>query len=189
MDSNVTYLKLITSEYANMPKYNAYVKTFLDMVSPAVDMLDSFNTIFKLSTATGDQLDKIGSIIGVGRVLPTDNVNIPPILPDGLYRTVLMSKIYSNQWNGTREGLESILDSVFPGMAYEIVDAQDMTYMVSIINPNSDQTSVALLTEGYILPKPSGVGVNYNIVERPLFGWDSNTQFVKGWDEAEWATN
>ena len=41
---------------------------------------------------------------------------------------------------------------------------------------------------GYILPKPSGVRVDYSIVDSSLFGWDSDTQLIKGWDKANWSS-
>ena len=55
-DSNESYLQLITSQYAMKPKFNAMVQAYLDMVSPAVDCLNSFNEIFNLDEAVGDQL-------------------------------------------------------------------------------------------------------------------------------------
>lgn len=186
MDNNAPYLKLITSQYANKPKYNSYVETFLNMVSPAVNCLDEFNTIFVLSTAVGDQLDKIGGLLGLGRTLPVSNPDIPPVLDDDTYRKVLMSRVYFNRWDGTRQGLEIILNAIFPGLPYEIIDGQDMSYDVSVTDPEFSDQDLALLKEGYIIPKPSGVSVNYNIVDRPLFGWDSDNTFIQGWDKGSW---
>ena len=48
---------------------------------------------------------------------------------------------------------------------------------------------VALIMNGFILPKPSGVRVDYNIMEASLFGWDADTAFIKGWDKAIWSSN
>ena len=59
-DSNIPYLKLITSEYAQSEKFNSYVESFLKMISPNVDNYNDYNVIFNLETASGDQLDKIG---------------------------------------------------------------------------------------------------------------------------------
>ena len=84
------------------------------------------------------------------------------------------------------ESLEKIIDVNFPGLAYEFVDDQDMSYEITIIDPDSDPVVVALLEEGYILPKPSGVRVNYNVISTPYFGWDKDTNFIKGWDRGTW---
>ena len=66
--------------------------------------------MFVLDTAVGSQLDIIGDLVGIGRNLPTDNVNIPSTLNDNYYRRVIRSKIYFNHWDGTRESLEKIID-------------------------------------------------------------------------------
>lgn len=187
-DDNRPYLELITSEYATKEKFNSYVKTFLDMISPTVDNLNDFNGLFNLETAVGDQLDKIGALLNVRRNLPTDNENIPSTLDDDLYRKVLKSRIYMNHWDGTREGLEDILNIIFPDVPIDFVDNQDMSYVIRVIDPNFSQTDLALLQEGYILPKPSGVRVNYEIQDKPLFGWDTNSTFIKGWDEGNWSS-
>ena len=59
---------------------------------------------------------------------------------------------------------------------------------VVIIYPDADPSLIALLTAGYILPKPSGVVVTYTIQENELFGWDSDTAFIKGWDTGIWSS-
>lgn len=187
-DSNVPYLKLITSEYAKKPLFNEYVETFLKKISPTVDNLNEFDILFNLETAVGDQLDAIGSLLSVSRNLPTDNENVPATLDDDLYRKVLKSAIYKYHWDGTRKGLEEILNIIFPNVPVDFVDNQDMSYTVRVIDPTFSQTDLALLQLGYILPKPSGVKVNYEIQDKPLFGWDTDGMFIQGWDKGNWSS-
>lgn len=186
MNDNTKYIDLITSEHYNKPKYKAYVKKFLDMLSPAVDCYNEYNILFVLDTAVGSQLDILGDLVGIGRNLPTTNPDIPATISDEYYRRVIKSKICFNHWDGTREQLEKIIDENFPGLSYELVDDQDMSYELTIIYPNADPVVVALLKEGFILPKPSGVRVNYEVIEAPYFGWDKDTDFIKGWDQGTW---
>ena len=188
-DSNVPYLKLITSEHSVQSKYTEYVKTFLDMISPCVDIYNDFDVLFALDSATGDQLDKLGELVGIGRQLPVVDEHIPSTLDDEAYRLVIKAKIYKNHWDGTIEGLQKIFSAFFPSLPYEIVDNQDMSYTISLIDPDADELFVALIMNGFILPKPSGVRVDYNIMESSLFGWDADTAFVKGWDKAIWSSN
>lgn len=188
-DSNESYLKLITSEYADKPNYNSFVEAFLNLLIPSNNCLLSFDTIFNIDQAVGDQLDKIGEIIGVGRELPLSDPDIPPVLTDNLYRIVLKARIYTNFWDGTMKGLTDIIDVTFPDVAYQVVDGQDMSMQLVIIVPDADQSLIALLTNGYILPKPSGVKFTYTIQSNPLFGWDSDTSFIKGWDQGVWSSN
>lgn len=188
-DNNENYLKLITSEHATKPKFYNYVKAFLDMLSPSVDNLAEFDVIFNLSSAQGDRLDKIGNLVGISRILPISNENVSSVLSDDMYRKVIKSKIYFNHWNGTREQLEFIFRSIFPGVPFSIVDNQDMTVTINVIDANATQEFITLLNLGYIVPKPSGVRYNYVVTDKPLFGWNSDTAFIKGWDEGVWVKN
>ena len=187
-DSNVPYLKLITSEHSVQPKYTEYVKTFLDMISSCVDIYNDFDVLFALGSATGDQLDKLGELVGIGRQLPIVDERIPATLDDEAYRLVIKAKIYKNHWDGTRKGLQDIFDAFFPNVPYEIIDNQDMSYTVTLIDPEADDLFVGLIMNGYILPKPSGVRVDYVSIDSSLFGWDSDTPFIKGWDKANWGS-
>lgn len=183
----------------------AYVEAFLQMLDPVVSALQSFVTLFDLSrelpsavdpgdpqpgdkeSIIDDQLDKIGSLLGIPRALPTSNPDIPTYLTNELYQLVIRAKILTNQWDGTIEGLQVIMASLYPNLSYEIYDAQDMTYSIIINSPNESAATLALLTEGFMLPKPSGVGVTYQVISTPLFGWDYDTAVIKGWDLANWS--
>ena len=187
-DTNVSYLKLVTSEHSVQPKYMEYVKTTLDMISPDVDMYNDFDVLFALDSAAGDQLDKLGELVGIGRKLPIVDARIPATLDDDSFRLVIKAKLYKNRWDGTRKGLEEIFEAMFPSIPYEIVDNQDMSYTVMLISPEADDIFIGLIMNGYILPKPSGVRVEYRILDSTLFGWDSDTEFIKGWDKANWSS-
>lgn len=188
-DTNEKYLDLITSQYADKPKFNAYVKAFLDMISPAIDCLTSFDTIFNLENAVGDQLDKCGALVALTRELPLSNPDIPSILSDDLFRTVIKARIYSNFWDGTLQSWNDIIKTMFPDASYEVVDNQDMSIDVIMIDPTADATMLALLFNGYIVPKPSGVRVTWTIQDKALFGWETETEFIAGWDTGIWADN
>lgn len=185
-DSNKPYLELITSEFATKYKYNQYVEAFLKMLSPTWDNLDSFQSLFNLDAAAGEQLDVLGQLVGIGRTLPISNPNIEPILNDDTYRTVIKAKIMSNRWDGTIQGLQYIIEETFPDLAYLVIDNQDMSYNITIYDTDYDEQLVELMFEGYILPKPSGIKVNYTIVDSALFGFDADTVSVKGWDLGKW---
>lgn len=188
-NANEAYMQLITSEYATKPKFNAYVAAFLDMVTPAVDCLNEFNMLFSLETAVGDQLDKCGALVALSRELPVSDPDIPSILPDDIFRIVIKARIYSNFWDGTLEGWNAIIKLMFPHAAYELVDNQDMSVNIIMIDPSATPTMIALLFNGYIVPKPSGVSVTWTIQDKALFGWDADTAFLAGWEDGIWADN
>ena len=183
-DSNVSYLKLITSEYATKPKFNAFVEMFLKKVSPINDCFTSFDTIFNIDNAIGEQLDQIGNIVGISRELPVSDPDIPGMLGDDVFRQVIKARIYTNFWDGTIKGLYGIIEKMIPGAAYQIVDSQDMSMQFVVILPNADPTFRKITG-----CKKHTVKINYTIQENALFGWNSDTAFVKGWDEGIWNTN
>lgn len=186
IDNNSSYTDLVTSEFEKSTKFMSYLETFLDMLSPSVNNLKSFNELFVLDNLIGDRLDVVGSLIGIGRELPIDDSNIPSILSDQTYRLVLKAKILKNHWDGTYEGLMKIMNYLFPGVPISIIDNQDMSYSIVIISTEIDDEIYSLITNGYIFPKPAGVRVNYLVYENVAFGWDSNTELIKGWDLGTW---
>ena len=186
MNDNEKYIRLITSEHATKPLYVEYVEAFLSFISPAVDILNDFQTLFNLQNAEGDQLDILGGLVGVSRVLPVDNPEVNSVLEDDMYRKVILARILSNRWDGTRKGLENIMAMIFPGLPSNIIDNQDMSVIINVIDPQATEEFKTLLELGYILPKPAGVQYEYTISDSPLFGWDSDTAFIKGWDSGVW---
>lgn len=185
--TNEEYLKLITSQWATKQKFVEYVKTFLDLIDPINVLHKETSRLFGIDTASGDQLDIIGKMIGIPRQLPLDDPDIPSVLTDELYRKVIKSRVYSNHWDGSREQLEYIIETIFPGLPYILSDYQDMSYSITIISPEISEVEKALLFNGYILPKPSGVAVNYLLSEGALFSWDKDSDMFKGWDEGIWS--
>lgn len=182
------YMNLVTSEYAEAEKFNTMLYTFLeknlDTVFLGMDMAEG--GFFNLEVAYGDQLDKLGELVNVSRILPISDPDIPPVLDDDLYRKVIKARILANHWDGTLEGLFKILNAIFPDVAFEIIDNQNMTMNILVIDPNISPTDSALIVNGFILPKPSGVGVTYQIQTNALFGFDADTSFVQGWDKGIW---
>lgn len=185
LDNN-EYLKLITSEYAEQPNFNAYVSAFLNSIQSASECIASFDQIFNLENAVGDQLDQLGQLVGLTRELPIVDPDIPAVLDDEYFRIVIQARIRANFWDGTIGQLNELISATFPDAAFNIIDGQDMTMQITMINPTASMQLIALMFNGYIIPKPSGVKTNFTVIDKPLFGWDSDTSFVKGWDLASW---
>lgn len=184
---NKKYLDLITSQYATKPKFYSMVEGILSLTCGAWNCLDSFEDIFKIENAVGDQLDKIASYFGLTRELPFEDPDVPSVLDDELLRIVVQSRILSNHWDGTYIGWVSIISKMFQDVSYSVVDNQDMSIDVVMIDPGASMAKIGLLFNGYIVPKPSGVNVHWTIQDKPLFGWDADTAFIKGWDQGIWS--
>lgn len=180
------YLNLLTSQYRNSANLNAWLEDNLNYLDSITTLLDLFTWYFDLDSAEGDQLDIIGSIVGVDRTLtfqPSGGVS--SILDDENYRILIKAKIVKNHWNGTIGSLVEAWSLLFPDGQIIVTDNQDMSMDVLIVGDFSTLTS-ELITNGYIVPKPEGVKINYVSATLPSFGYDLETTYVDGYEIGNW---
>jgi hypothetical protein len=170
--------------------------------------------LFDVDLAVGQQLDVIGQWVGVSRNVAVPIVGVyfswddtaadgwdfgvwqpvPPtttlnVLPDDVYRTLIYAKIAANQWDGTTEGAYAIWSAVFPQFTILIQDLCNMSYNLAIIGGTIDSLTLALVTGGYIPLKPEGVLIaNYfvSVDTNKAFAWDTENQYLAGWDQGSW---
>lgn len=208
------YLDLITSAFREKLKFTAMISADVGVPNQVQDLLTSMIPLFDVDVAAGNQLDIIGLWVGISRnvAIPIENVffswdadatlgwdfgtwqpSLSPtsitVLPDDAYRTLIRAKIAANRWDGTTDGAYRIWDQVFPTSTILIQDNQDMSYDLAIVGGIIDSLTIALITGGYIPLKPEGVRVNtyFVSVDTDLaFGWDIESEFIGGWDEASW---
>lgn len=181
-----TYINMVTSEHRERPKYQAFLRLLLTPIINLQILNHEMMSMLNLNTARGDQLDKIGNILGLPRQVnfqPTGGIS--SILDDDYYRLILKAKVAKNQWDGTKQGLYDMWKNLFPENPVLIVDRQNMTATVAVIGL-TDQLSRDLITHGYIIPKPVGVLYEYGFTTRPIYSQDLNTEWLKGFDEGYW---
>lgn len=210
------YLDLITSEYQNQPDFMATVEFLVAFPVRVQELLTAMVPLFDLDTPpTGQQLDIIGQWVGISRnvSIPSADIyfswdadytlgwdfgswspaGVPAtitILPDDAYLTLIRAKIAANQWDGTTNGAYRIWDAVFPNFTILIDDLQNMSYNMAFVGGIVDSLTLALIQGGYIPLRPEGVLINEYLVpidSNPLFGWDIENAYLKGWDEGSWA--
>jgi len=64
------YVNLLIKQYWEKPKANAEIEMKAGAWRKTFDWIDSFSDEFDLDQATGDRLDIIGRIVGIGRNIP-----------------------------------------------------------------------------------------------------------------------
>lgn len=64
------YLQLITSEHKNQPKFAAWLSAALGMIQDVQNFLLTMQNSFDLDRAVGNQLDTIGEVLNMPRLLP-----------------------------------------------------------------------------------------------------------------------
>lgn len=185
------YLNLITQEHRDKPKFAETITASVEVYAYLQTLAESMIIDFDIDEAVGVQLDAVGLWIGQSRRVtipitgvyftwddtvqtgwdsgiwkgvgdPDDEVEI---LSDELYRKLLKSKILSNNWLGDVEGAYDIIAEVITtATPILIIDNQNETFTVQIPSGELPPLEQALLTEGYILIKPAGIGIIYSIV-------------------------
>lgn len=165
-----TYLDLISPEHKGQPNLEAWLTAVLGTCDDAQDLLTELVSDFDIDSAIGLQLDAIGSVLGISRTLDFTPVSGSSVLSDDNYRFVLKAKIMGNQWDGTRLAYEAMVVKILCGKAV-LVDNSNMTLDVALILDASTTYLAELLQNGYLLPTPAGVKVNFAAPLKATWDW------------------
>ncbi len=180
------YLKLITSQHRNKPKYMAMVASLLSYSDAIFLLATGLDDEFDVSLATGNQEDILGILIGADRTVDFQpDKGVSPVLDYAAYRTLLRAKIAQNMWKGGIMDLKELWNVLF-GEGIIVQDNQDMTIDVAVIGDSFDQITKNMIQKGYIVPKPQSVGMNIYYSDGPVFGYDMETATIRGYDHANW---
>ncbi len=181
------YTGLLTSEYAQTTQFQQWMLAVLNIANDISNCLANISSDFDLDFAVGVQLDILGQIIGVGRVVSFQPSNgVSPTLDDTTYRLLLQATIANNQWDGTIGSLYPVWNQLFPGGHIVIIDNQNMTADI-ILTGSFTSIIQDLITNGLIVPRPQAVAYQYSFGNLPLFGFDRNDSFIAGFDTGNWS--
>ena len=180
------YLKLITSQHRDKPKYMAMVTVLLrpsdDIFALAATMDDEFDVML----ATGVQEDVVGTLVGANRTLNFQpDKGLDPVLDNAAYRMLLQAKIAQNMWKGGIMDLRGLWATIF-GDGIILQDNQNMTIDVVVIGNSFDQIVRNMIQKGLIVPKPQSVKLTTYFSDQQVFGYDMETNTIRGYDEANW---
>ena len=210
------YTALITSQHNDKPKFVAMTTSDVEPFVEIENILLNIPSYYDVDTAIGSALDVIGEWVGANRNIPIpltgvyfewdstalvgwdsgswqgefDPVSGLTSLPDDSYRKYIKAKIAANRWNGTIESAYDVWVEIFTDSAIIIQDNQDMSMVVGVTGTKLGAIDQALLTGGYIALKPVGVSISYFAItetDGSLFGWDTDTIALNGWDSGQWA--
>lgn len=109
-----------------------------------------------------------------------------PLLDDENYRFLLKAQILRNVWNGTNQHIYEIWNELHSDIAIAIEDNQDMTVTALFIG-DLNKLQQEMIKYGMIVPKAQGVKMFYAFSLPPLFSYDQDTEYFKGYDEGNWA--
>lgn len=184
---NGYYSNLLTSEYQNTVEFQQWLQSVLNIAQDISNCLQFITSAFDLDYAVGVQLDVLGVIVGVGRIVPFQPTGgVSPILDDTTYRLLIKATIANNQWDGKIGSLYPIWRTLFPSGTVVIEDNQNMTATITITGTFSSIIK-DLISNDMIVPRPQAVAYTYNFGSLPFFGFDRMDSFISGWDTGKWA--
>ena len=182
MDS---YVNLITSQHRGCEKFVRTVEALLTPSEDIFSLVAYLDDEYDLNYAIGVQEDTLGVLVGANRVLEYQpEKGVSPVLDNAAYRNLLRARIAKNLWKGGIYDIKELWNTLF-GKGIIIQDNQDMTIDVLTIGIY-DQITKEMVKQGLIIPKPQGVHVNYYFASRVVFGYDLETDTIKGYDHADW---
>jgi hypothetical protein len=180
------YLNLLTSEYRTAPEFNDWLYAVLSIANDISNCLQFVTSAFDLDFAVGAQLDILGQIVGVARLVPFQpSDGVSPILDDATYRILLKATIANNQWDGTLDSLYPIWKSLFPAGQIAVIDNQNMTATI-ILSGSFTSILLDLITNDFIIPRPQAVQYTYEFGAFPYFGFGPANTYIAGFGVGSW---
>lgn len=197
------YQNLIILQYWDKPKARATIKTIIKGLVNAGVEIQNIPSYFDLDNAIGVQLDVLGKIVGISRIVKgaidkiffgfngNENVRgfgIAPFktletypyfdaeLDDYQYRFLIRAKIAKNFFSGAmsgEHGLIQFLNFIFQNKVYT-VDNHDMNINI-YIHKGIDETMFRYIINSDLFPKPAGVRIKFiGYLQIEAFGFNGN---------------
>ena len=157
-----SYENLVTYRHLLKEKYMKFVRLLLEQPLGSASVTDSFLYAFNLFNARGVNLDVIGELVGVNRLLNFTPTVGTRLMNDDEYRMLIRLKIARNVWDGRNESIQEIYDSIFPELNIKYIDNQDMTITITTTGNFRFREYEIFSVSGYLLI-PAGVGYKVEI--------------------------
>ncbi len=195
------YQRTVISQYANSPTLLALVDDLDGCIDPRTNMEAFYAYVWNVDSARGFGLDIWGRIVGVSRLLKIPNSeallgfhnsSIPDdwvpfnqgvfftgtgssqayLLPDDIYRTLILTKALANIVATNASSLNQLLRNLFPGRGRAFVRDNGGMSMTFVFEFDLTAAEYAILTQSGALPHPAGVEYNVIVVSTGLtFGF------------------
>ena len=203
-----SYLNLLILQYSDLPKASQTVEALISKYEELYNVMLQFESAFDIDTAEGVQLDTIGKIVGLSRIVPDvvpkvyfgfadtpntdtfskasmfrtfDDTLTDTQLNDSDYRFFLKAKITKNVVTAKMiDDNLSIQDAIafMFGNAAYVSDNQDMT-MTLYVDDTYPTRLLTYLVALDLIPRPQAVRIKYAIIiSNKTFGFNNNPNAV-----------
>lgn len=156
-------LAMFTSSVRGRTVINGLLTSWLNRVQEIEDATWDVFGAFDLSTAVGDQLDKLGRLVGLAR---------GSLSSDSLYRVALAGWIRANRSNGNLTDLHAVATILYGDGAYSLDEYNFAAIVVVPDAPSEIGSDMALVVMRraraagigmqVIAPAPSGTGFRFS---------------------------
>lgn len=166
------YKDLVPMDNSQKEKFMSFLTMILTPLINLGASVETMDMAFDLYNAAGNQLDVIGELVGVKRLLPYSLASPLVIdngdgtttriytneLEDEEYRLMIMLKIAKNEWNGTNQQLCDIYQMIFgQNYTFSYFDNQDSS-VTFVVTGDISQRMVEMISATDNLIVPAGVG-------------------------------
>lgn len=182
------YTDLIAGYHFEKPLFTEWLYQLTQPLITAQNRLAQMQSDFDIDTAVGAQLDAVGVRVGISRNLPSPILGVyfsfdiagvgfdegiwlgayessegTTTLDDETYRQVLKTKVLTNHWDGTTEGLFYVLDQVEKIFGCPIVYKDNQNMSVSILLESSTTPPIVwnVLSRKFVDITTAGVNINF----------------------------
>ena len=145
------YLDLLPPHSRSKPRFEALCTAVLRQAVELAQLADAIEEGHSPDSAAGTQLDTLGAILCVSRLLLDPETGTIAALDDGAYRLLIRARAAMRVWKGDNESLPALLRFVFPDRDASLIDNGNMTVTVSCPGPPLPVAAEALF------PVPAGV--------------------------------
>ena len=154
-----------------VPSWNRQQVRFMAVLESILQPLEDMNTVvegydnaFAIDSAVGVQLDYVGALLGISRVLPFAPISGSRTLGDADFRLLIRARVAQDVWDGTNEGAQSLFDSIFPSFGIILKDGQDCSIQLELTaTENISDIQLEMLNAGLLVPIPAGVSMTYEV--------------------------
>jgi len=180
----------VATQYQSSTNFLAYLTALLSVANEIETAFQEVAVQYDIDQAEGINLDTIGELVGISRILPGGPLNpLTPeqsVLADAQYRLLLRAKIVKNHSHGTNEDVIKGLLYLFNIGYAAIDDRNDMSIGIGI-GKMLDSVEIAMLNLLDILPRPGGVMIQYRAMfdGNGYFGFTGQTHALGFGEEGQ----
>lgn len=183
-------LSRVAVQFQASPNFLAYLTAILTSDNELEGVFQQVAQQVDIDLAEGVNLDTIGVIVGISRVLPGGAGNPlsagQSVLSDAQYRMLLRAKIVKNHSRGSNEDIIKGLNYLFNTTYSAIDDNNDMSISIGVgaMLDIVQQTMLNLLD---ILARPAGVLIRYRAMfnGHAYFGFEGQTNALGFGEEGQ----